>query len=78
MDQKFVEALNKINSEILENPGIDLVQEGIVDSLCVMNLITELEKVFGIDFDPYDVMPENFSSGETLWKLVQKYLVEKR
>jgi len=74
MTQEFIDVLNKVNPEILDNPGIDLIEEGLVDSLCVMDLIDELEMALGIDFDPYDVMPENFASAEALWELVSRYL----
>jgi len=77
MTKEFVEVIDKVKHEILENPGIDLIEEGIIDSLDIMNLITELEKAFDVDFDPDDVTPETFSSAETVWEIIQKYEREK-
>lgn len=78
MKEKFTEILNKVKPDILENPGVDLIEEGILDSLDIMNLIAEFEKAFGIDFDPDDVIPETFASAEAIWEVVQKYEKEKQ
>ena len=62
----FNDILNRVNPEILENTDMDLVEEGIIDSLQIMTF----------DFDPDDIMPENFSSPEAIWKTIQKYGVK--
>ena len=77
MNEKFKEILANVNSEILDDPDLDLVEDGIIDSLDIMTIISDCEEAFEIDFDPDDVMPENFASAETIWALVQKYMEEK-
>lgn len=77
MNEKFKEILTKIKPEIFDDPDLDLVEEGIIDSLDIMTIISECEEVFEVDFDPDDVMPENFASAKAIWELVQKYLEEK-
>jgi acyl carrier protein len=73
MTDKFKDILNAINPEILENPGVDLIEAGVVDSLDVMNLVAMIEREYGFDFDPDDVSPGNFADAEAVWKLVRKY-----
>ena len=77
MTQQFIEILNRVKPDILENPGIDLVEDGILESLDVMNLVAELEQAFEFDLDPDDLMPENFASPEAIWALVNKYIGNK-
>ena len=72
MTQQFIDILNRVNPEILEYNGHDLVHDGILDSLDVMNLVAELEQAFSIEFDPDDVIPENFAAAQTIWALVEK------
>ena len=72
MDKKFEEILNEVNTEIMQNRDCNLIDEGIVDSLAIMNLIVRLESEYSIEIDPNDLMPENFSSVEAIWNLVQK------
>ena len=76
MNAKFEEILNQINPEILDSEGLDLVEEGIIDSMSIMQIVTMVESAFEIDFDPDDIMPENFSSPEAIWKTIQKYGVK--
>ena len=67
--------------EILEElvPGKDfegktgLASDGIIPSLMLLNLISELEDEFDIDIDIGDVVMENFDSVEAIWQLVQEY-----
>ncbi|MCL1797159.1 MAG: acyl carrier protein [Eggerthellaceae bacterium] len=76
MDQKFIDLLNKVNEEIFDNPDADLVEDGVIDSLDIMNLVAGLEQVFEVDFDPDDILPENFASPKALWELVRRYQAE--
>ena len=76
MNAKFEEILNEVNPDILDSEGLDLMDEGIIDSLMIMQIVSMAESAFEIDFDPDDIMPENFSSPEAIWKTIQKYGVK--
>lgn len=73
MDAKFEEILNDVNPEILENKDEDLFEEGILDSLTVMMLVSNLETAYSFYIDPDDIVEENFSTVDAIWNLVQKY-----
>ena len=74
MDSRFIDILNKINPEILENLDANLFEEGIIDSLSIMEIVAAVESEFEIDFDPDDISPENFANADCIWKTVQKYI----
>lgn len=76
MNEKLKEILTKVKPEIFDDPDCDLVEDGIIDSLDIMTIISECEVAFEVDFDPDDVMPENFASPEAIWALIEKYLKE--
>ena len=73
MDEKFKNVLNEIKPEILENEDVDLLEEGILDSLVIMMLVSQLEEAYSFYIDPDDILPENFASVEAIWELVNKY-----
>ncbi len=50
-----------------------LVDDGVLQSIVILNLISELDDEFEIDISVGDVVPENFDSVEAIWALVQKY-----
>ena len=54
------------------NDDYNLIDEGILDSLAIMNLIAWLEKHFSIEFDEGDIVLENFSSVNALLGFVQQ------
>ncbi|TAN68714.1 MAG: acyl carrier protein [Methylobacter sp.] len=54
------------------NDDYNLIDEGILDSLAIMNLIAWLEKHFSIEFDEGDIVLEHFSSVNALVDFVQK------
>lgn len=72
MNEKFIELLNKINPEILLNPNVNLVEEGILDSFTIMNMVVEIESAFQFEFDFEDILPENFESAQSIWDIVVK------
>ncbi len=53
------------------NDDYNLIDEGILDSLAIMNLIAWLEKHFSIEFDEGDIVLENFNSVNALLGFVQ-------
>lgn len=75
MKEKFLAILEDINPEI-NNETVDL--EGIVDSLDIMNIVSSLEEAFDMEFEPEDIIPENFKTVDAIWGLFQKRLSEKQ
>ena len=66
--------------EILQNlhPDIDfetydgLVDDGILDSLDIVTLITDINDVFDVSIPAEEILPENFKSAEALWDLIER------
>lgn len=54
------------------DPELSLLEEGILDSLGLQQLITFLEQKFGINIDDDDLMPENFESVNAIAALISK------
>lgn len=66
--------------EILEGirPDIDfdkekkLIDDGILDSIDIIGMITEINDNFDVDINVQYLLPENFNSIETIYALIQK------
>lgn len=50
----------------------DLIEEGILDSLDIVTLITEINSTFDISIPAKDVVPENFNSVRSIWNLIER------
>lgn len=72
MKAKIVKILTDIRPEFDFTDGIDFIEEGMLDSFDVINLVQSLDTEFGISIDGIDIMPENFSTLESIEKLIQK------
>lgn len=59
--QGFIATLNPAAADGLD-PDANLLEEEIVDSVAMMDVIVWLEENFDISIDPDDLTPENFGS----------------
>ena len=49
-----------------------LLTDGIIDSVSLVELVTELEKSFFIDIPLEEIIPENFNSIENIWGMIER------
>ena len=73
MKEKIAAILAGIRPEFdFSAPGVDFIEEGMLDSFDVITLVTELDEQFGISIDGVDVMPENFATVDKIEALLRK------
>ena len=72
MREKIVSVLTELRPEFDFNEPLDFIEEGMLDSFDVINLVTALDSEFGISIDGTDVLPDNFSSVENIEALLRK------
>ena len=75
MEEKVVEILEEYCEEALTYTGDNMMEEGIIDSFTVINIVSELEDAFDIEVDAKYVVAENFRNKEAIIDLVRR-LVE--
>lgn len=72
MREQIIKILTNLRPEFDFNESVDFIEEGMLDSFDVVNLVTELDSRFGISIDGMDVLPENFASVEKIIALLKK------
>lgn len=77
MEQKIRSILAVINEEILNYDGKNLLEEEVIDSFDVMQIVEELEEAFKVEFDSEDIISENFASVDSIIQMVKKTIGEK-
>ena len=69
--------MNDLISILTElHPDVDfatetgLIENGILNSLDIVSIITEVSDRFDVQIPAEEIMPENFDSAEALWALI--------
>ena len=58
-------------------PGIDfehetaLIDDGILESLDIVTIVSEIMDVFGVELNVDALLPENFNSVQAIWELIE-------
>ena len=71
-----METLLKILHEL--HPDVDftrekgLVDNGILDSMDIVSLVTEINDAFDVSIPAEEILPDNFNSAEELWNLIRR------
>lgn len=71
MDE-LLNILSEIKPDVDFNTETGLIDNGILDSFDIVQIISELKDAFDIEISPAEIIPENFNSAEALWAMVQK------
>lgn len=74
MEQKVLEILAEINEDIVEYDGDSLIEDGLLDSFQVVDLVGMLEEEFDIEIDAELVIVENFETKEAIMNLLKGIL----
>lgn len=69
--EKLLELLKKNYPSIDFSKETSLITGGILDSVEVISIITELEDAFDISISMEYIKPENFDSAEAMWNMIE-------
>lgn len=69
---KLLEILKRVKPEVDFTERVDLVDEGILDSLDIVSIITEIETEYSIEIDPDEIDPDNFQSASAMLDMIKK------
>ena len=70
--EQLLEILKQMHPDVDFEAADDLIGEGILDSLDIVTLITEINHTFDVNSPAEEVIPENFSSAKALWALIER------
>jgi len=72
MKKEVIRILNEIRPEFDFNEDVNFIEQGMLDSFDIVLLVTRLDEKFGTSIDGMDILPENFSTIDTIVKLLEK------
>ena len=72
MREQIIKILTELRPEFDFNQDVNFIEEGMLDSFDVVNLVNDLDSTFGISIDGVDILPENFSTVDAIENLLKK------
>ncbi|MBE6546747.1 MAG: acyl carrier protein [Ruminococcaceae bacterium] len=70
--EKLLEILTSLHPDVDFSEAEDLVDDGILDSLDIVTLVTEIDSEFDVTIPAEEIVPENFNSAAALWALIER------
>lgn len=70
--EDLLKILHDLKPDVDFENETDLIEDGLLDSFDIVALISAIDDEFDVSITVKDVVPENFSSAEKIWELIQK------
>ena len=70
--EKLLEILNELHPDVDFENNESLIDDGILDSLDIVSLVTEIYSEFDVTIPAEEIVPENFNSARALMALITK------
>ena len=71
MKKQIIEILSEICPGIYFETETALIDDGLIDSLDIVAVVTELMEAFDVELGVDDLTPENFNSVEAIEELIE-------
>lgn len=72
--EELLEILNGMNLDIDFENCDSLIDDGILASLDIVNIIAELSDAYDIRIPAKEIIPENFNSASAMYEMVQRLM----
>ena len=70
---ELMEILKSLHPDVDFENETELVDDGVIDSLDLTQMIAALDEAFGIHIPSGEIEPENFNNLDAIIELVHKY-----
>ncbi len=74
--EKLINILNELQPDVDYETCEDLIDGRKLDSLTILSLIAEIEEEFDIQVPAVEIIPANFNSVKSMWKLIERLIDE--
>ena len=70
--EALLQILNQLHPDVDFSSVDDLYEEGVLDSLDMVRLVTEIGMEFDVQIPPEELIPENFQNVNTILALIER------
>lgn len=70
--EELLKILNDIDNTVDWEKEKALIDDHILDSFGVITLVSDLEDTFHVEIEAVEMVPDNFNSVESIWKMIER------
>jgi len=70
--EKLLDILSELHSDIDFETEENLIDDGILDSMDIISLISEISDEYDVTITAKDIIPANFNSAKALYELIKR------
>lgn len=70
--EKLLAILKDLHPDVDFTDNNELIDDGVLDSLDIVTLVTEINAEFDVTIPAEEIIPENFNSAEALMALITR------
>ena len=70
--EELMRILKEMHPEVDFDIADDLIGDGVLDSLDIVTLITEINSAYDVNIPAEEILPENFSSAKAIYDLITR------
>ena len=70
--EALLNILKSLHPEVDFTAEDDLIGNGVLDSLDIVTLITEINAEFDVSIPAEEILPENFNSAQAMYALISR------
>jgi acyl carrier protein len=70
--EELLNILEELKPDVDFKSEQGLIDNAILDSFDIVQLVGTLKETFDIDITPADIVPENFNSADAMWKMIER------
>lgn len=70
--EELINILKEVRDDVDFAECKGLIDDGILSSLDILQIISELDDAYDISIPPSEIIPENFNSAEKMLAMIQK------
>ena len=78
MEEKVLEILEEYCEEAIGYTGDNMMEDGVIDSFTVINVVSDLEEEFDIEFDDGELLFSEMLSMEKICKTIKNHIESKK
>ena len=71
--EEFLKLLKKIKPNVDFTKEQALVDDGLLESLDIISIISEVAEVYGVLIQSDEIIPDNFNSAEAMYELIEDF-----